>query len=202
MTGKRQHYIPRLLQRGFLHDPNEEAERTWLHRRDAEPKLVGIRDVGVEDWFYSRKPDGSKRTLDDAITEFEGDLSATVNALRAMSHQESVNADLAANCVMHLVMRTNHLRNVMSKGFTALVEEIQSLFTDPSRLEKRFGLHSPNLAPHLYESIRDAALKLAPSSIPPALAERLMTILVRENGQELIQNATTSLRSPRIIEMR
>jgi hypothetical protein len=126
MAGKRQHYIPRLLQRGFLHDPKEEAERTWLHRRDTEPKLVGIRDVGVEDWFYSRNPDGLKPTLDEAITEFEGDLSATVNSFRAMSHKASVDAVLAAECVVHLVMRTNHLRNVMSKGFTSILEEIES----------------------------------------------------------------------------
>ncbi|HEX6010301.1 MAG TPA: hypothetical protein VFY87_00565 [Geminicoccaceae bacterium] len=49
MAGKRQHYVPRLLQRGFLDDPSDEVERTWLHRRGADARLVGIRDVGVED---------------------------------------------------------------------------------------------------------------------------------------------------------
>ena len=53
MAGKRQHYVPRLLQRGFLHDPSEKAERTWLHRRGVDAELVGIRDIGTEDWFYS-----------------------------------------------------------------------------------------------------------------------------------------------------
>jgi hypothetical protein len=33
--------------------------------------LVGIADVGVEDWFYSRKGAPGEVTLDDAITEFE-----------------------------------------------------------------------------------------------------------------------------------
>jgi hypothetical protein len=48
MAGKRQHYVPRLLQRGFLDDPSDEAERTWLHRRGVDARLVGIRDVGGE----------------------------------------------------------------------------------------------------------------------------------------------------------
>src|SRR4051794_11131233 len=55
MAGKRQHYVPKLLQRGFLDGPPGEAERTWLHRRGANARPVGIRDIGVEDWFYSRK---------------------------------------------------------------------------------------------------------------------------------------------------
>ena len=54
MAGKRQHYVPQFLQRGFLHDPLEEAERTWLHRRGAKPRLVGIRDAGVGEYFYSK----------------------------------------------------------------------------------------------------------------------------------------------------
>lgn len=58
MAGKRQHYVPRFLQRGFLaepENPTEESERTWLHRLGAPARRVGIGDVGVEDWFYSRK---------------------------------------------------------------------------------------------------------------------------------------------------
>src|SRR5689334_506416 len=120
MAGKRQHYLPRLLQRGFLHDPAEEAERTWLHRPNTRAKLVGIRDVGVEDWFYSRKSIDHQPTLDDLITDIEGDLSNTIHALRAKSAGAIVNSQLAAHCVVHLVMRTDHLRGLMSKGFSAI----------------------------------------------------------------------------------
>lgn len=47
MAGKRQHYIPRFLQRGFLDVSDSKADRTWLYRRGEKPRLVGIRDVGV-----------------------------------------------------------------------------------------------------------------------------------------------------------
>ncbi|MET4331464.1 hypothetical protein ABIB80_007324 [Bradyrhizobium sp. i1.15.2] len=75
MAGKRQHYVPRLLQRGFLHDPMEEAERTQRHRRGSKPEVVGMADNGVEDRFCSRKsPDGSL-TLDELITDIEQNQS-------------------------------------------------------------------------------------------------------------------------------
>jgi len=51
MSEKRQHYLPQFLQRGFA--SASDRARTWYYRRRAIPKEVGIRDVGVEDYFYS-----------------------------------------------------------------------------------------------------------------------------------------------------
>lgn len=63
MAGRRQHYIPRFLQRGFLAERDTVAERTYLHRRDAQPTLVGIRDVGVGEDFYSKFTGDGRRWL-------------------------------------------------------------------------------------------------------------------------------------------
>ena len=100
MAGKRQHYVPRLLQRGFLHDHAEGAERTWLHRRGVNARLVGTRDVGVEDWFYSRTSPDDQSTLDGLITDVEGDLSATVNGMRGTLPREVVDPSVAARCLL------------------------------------------------------------------------------------------------------
>lgn len=193
MAGKRQHYVPRLLQRGFLHDHAEGAERTWLHRRGVNARLVGIRDVGVEDWFYSRTSPDGQPTLDDLITDVEGDLSATVNGMRGTPPGEVVDPHVAARCVMHLVMRTDHLRRMMSGAATSLTNELQSLFTAPSRLAGLFGLDAPELSQSLMGSIREAALELAPAGVPPSLAERLMSALIRENGDGLVRKATNAM---------
>lgn len=192
MAGKRQHYVPRLLQRGFLHDPAEVAERTWLHRRGAKARLAGIRDVGVEDWFYSRKSRDGQPTLDDLITDLEGDLSATVNGMRRVPPGGSVDPSLAAHCVVHLVMRTDHLRQIMSGAATSLTDEIQSLFTDPSRLASMFGLSAPELSQSVTEAVREAALELAPTGVPPSFTERLVSALIRENGDDLVRNAAAA----------
>src|SRR5437667_11036793 len=66
MSGKRQHYLPQFLQRGFA--SATDRTRTWYYRRTAIPKDVGIRYVGVEDYFYS---DSLDTTLDTSITALE-----------------------------------------------------------------------------------------------------------------------------------
>src|SRR5690349_21399368 len=125
MAGKRQHYVPRLLQRGFLDDPTAEAERTWLHRVACPAKLVGIRDVGVEDWFYSKKGLLGEKTLDDAITDFEGGLAKDVASLREAHPQCVVECRFAAKTVTHLVMRTAHLRQTIVTGMTSIASELE-----------------------------------------------------------------------------
>ncbi|MET4117842.1 hypothetical protein ABIB85_004474 [Bradyrhizobium sp. JR1.5] len=75
MAGKRQHYVPRLFQRGFLHDPTKEADRTELHRRGSKAGVVGIADHAVEDWFCSRKSLDDSLTLDELIRDIEQDQS-------------------------------------------------------------------------------------------------------------------------------
>jgi hypothetical protein len=193
MAGKRQHYVPRLLQRGFLANSSDEAERTWLHRRGVDARLVGIRDVGVEDWFYSRKSLDGTPTLDDAITDIEHDLGASVGALRACSPGSTINAGEAARTVVHLVMRTGHLRGVMSTGMTSITDEIESLFTDPKRLGGMIGLTKPALAAIVSDAIRDSAAELVPVGIPAALSERLMAFELRELGEQLVEQAVAML---------
>lgn len=195
MAGKRQHYLPLLLQRGFLDNPFDEAEMTWLYRRGANPRLVGIRDVGVEDWFYSRKSLDGTPTLDDAITDLERDLGPFVGALRASAPGSAIDSLEAARTVVHLVMRTAHLRRVMSAGTTRIVDEIGSMFTDPARLSRMVGLTKPALASVVTDAIRDSAAELVPAGIPAAFSERLISFQLRESGDRLITQAITVLGS-------
>ena len=193
MAGKRQHYIPQLLQRGFLAEPFKEAERTWLHRRGTKARLVGIRDIGVEDWFYSRKATDGLPTLDDAITDYERDLSKSVRVLREAPFGSPSDTHLAAETVVHLVMRTAHLRGVMSAGMTSVVREIEALFTDPARLGGMMGLTGPALAGAVTDAIRSTAADLVPGGIPSAFSERLLTAMLRELGDQLVEQAVAML---------
>lgn len=193
MAGKRQHYVPRLLQRGFLAAASDEAERTWLHRRGMDARLVGIGDVGVEEWFYSRQSTDGGPTLDEAITDYERDLSKSVRSLRATAPGTAITAPTAAETVVHLVMRTAHLRSVISTGMTRAFSEIEALFTDPVRLGHMLGLSSPALAAAVTDAIRESAAKLVPAGIPSGFSERLMAFMLRELGDQLVAQTVTSL---------
>ncbi len=123
MAGKRQHYIPRFLQRGFLYpDPVADAgERIWQYRKGAVPLLVGIRDAGVEDWFYSRKSVDGSLTLDDLITKAERPFLMPLAELRSQPLRAPVDPDLAARLVVHLVMRTNSVRRFFTQGANRII---------------------------------------------------------------------------------
>lgn len=203
MAGKRQHYVPRFLQRGFLSEPNgsgDGAERTWLHRQGSPARLVGIADVGVADWFYSRKGAPGEVTLDDAITEFEKSFSRGVKELRLSAPGTVIDSEHAARTVTHLVMRTAHLRKTLSSGVAGLFQEIDGLFTDPTRLAGMLGSAGPALASSVTKAIRDSAQKLVPAGIPAAFSERLLTFVVRERGEELASQVAAML-SPLLPEL-
>lgn len=191
MAGKRQHYVPRLLQRGFLAEL--DGERTWLHRAGRPARLVGIKDVGTEDWFYSRKRAPGELTLDDAITAFEQDLGKDVAILRATPAGTSIEPDLAARITVHLVMRTAHLRQTIEHGIDGITSGIVSLFSDPMRLGAMMGFDSPMLASAVTDAVRNTAQDLVPRGFPAPLSERLLSFFMREHGGELAAQAVATL---------
>jgi hypothetical protein len=195
MAGKRQHYVPRLLQRGFLlHSMDDsDAERTWLHRRGVAPRPVSINDIGVEEWFYSRKSADGSPTLDDHITDLEDELGPTVASFREAQPRTIIDAAEAAACVVHLVMRTKHLRSMLDDGMNTIINDVGALFSDPGRLGQIFGFVGQELSPSITNGIRNAALDLAGQGVPPSLSERLMTILVRENQDLIVANVTSDM---------
>jgi hypothetical protein len=115
VAGKRQHYLPVFLQTGFASSPN--GRRTWLYRKNAEAKEVGIRDVGSEEYFYG---DASDTTLDDEITEAETtEYSNLVHQLRQNVRPENTPVRLA-KFIAHLEVRSRNLR----AGFGETVEKL------------------------------------------------------------------------------
>ncbi len=50
MSGKRQHYIPRFLQRGFLMG-NSKKENTYMYLNGGAQRPSNINNVGVEGFF-------------------------------------------------------------------------------------------------------------------------------------------------------
>lgn len=193
MAGKRQHYVPRLLQRGFLHDRSGNVERTWLHRRVANAQLVSIRDVGVENWFYSRKALDGSPTLDDLITDLESDLAQDINALRACELGTSIDGRKAARTVVHLVLRTAHLRQIFSAGTAHVLEKVEWLFSDPTRVRAMIGLDGLSPSPIASDAIRIAAAKVAEIGVPHAFSERFFLQVLREFGDDLLDRLTPDL---------
>ncbi|SPC18466.1 hypothetical protein [Cupriavidus taiwanensis] len=185
MAGKRQHYIPRFLQRGFLAERTGDAERTWLHRRGTTARLVGIRDVGVGEFFYSKLPDAGENALDDLITSLECDIHTDLQGLQQAPRGDVVDSRIPARITTHLTLRTAHVRSIFQQGAAQLLDQISALTTDSDQLRELIGLDSVGMRPIL-DAI-DEELKSSPLGglLPRPFARRVTAFLLRESFNEV-----------------
>ncbi len=202
MAGKRQHYIPRFLQRGFLDASDSKADRTWLYRRGTKPRLVGIRDVGVGEYFYSKLSSDGIKTLDDLITESERDLDADLIIIRSAPVGQPINAEIAARLVVHLAIRTNHVRSTFSQGAEKIVDEMAELVLDTVKMRGLLGIDVPTSIKKIATPMSDAfdALYLEKYPLPTALTKRMLSFYVRELFDSFYQEVQTDL-SQKIVEV-
>ncbi|PXX28030.1 MULTISPECIES: hypothetical protein [Burkholderia] len=193
MAGKRQHYVPRFLQRGFLNDPLDEAQRTWLHRRGAKERLVGIRDVGVGEYFYSKLSTDGTATLDDLITEVEGDLDRELSILKGAQLGERIDPCVAARLTAHLMMRTAHVRSVFELGATLIIDSARSLYGDPSSARSQLGVDGVGTA---FEKEMESALEARSTAalpVPRPLVRRMTSFLARERFDALHEELASTI---------
>ena len=186
MAGKRQHYIPQFLQRGFLADHHDDAERTWLHRRGAPAKLVGIRDVGVSEYFYSKLSISGEPTLDDRITDAESQIIGDLNSIRTATKGVEIDSSVAARLVAHLTFRTAHVRSTLSQGAMLVLDEVASYVGSNDRMREELGIDGDNS--RKFGAALDQALSSASNGMqnwPKELAKRISTFFVRERFDEL-----------------
>ncbi|MGM9482962.1 DUF4238 domain-containing protein [Roseateles sp. NT4] len=181
MAGKRQHYVPRFLQRGFLVTPPEAVEKTWLHRHGRKARSVSIRDVGVSEYFYSKLAEGNTATLDNLITDIEGGLNAELSAIRNASEGALLDPRTAARLTAHLALRTAHLRSVFEQGVGALIDELIQLVSDGGRMRDLLSIDKNGFS-GARDALFDEARKGFPQfdEIPPRLLDRLFAYLIRE----------------------
>lgn len=189
MAGRRQHYIPRFLQRGFLAACLDGKERTWLHRRGAAPKLVGISDVGVSEYFYSRPSNDGVRTLDDRITEIESSILVDLENLKTAKVGIEVDSRVAARLVAHLTFRTAHVRSTFTQGAMLALNHVAAHVSDNENMRKELGVDGvPPGKERL--SVVDMALSAMPDAVaalPSELSRRLVSFYVRERFDELYE---------------
>lgn len=125
MAGKRQHFIPQFLQKGFASHVVGAQVFTWVYRKGIKPFNPNIKNVGVEGYFYSESDD---QKLDEAITASEESFSFIVSSLRSGKPIESINFELLIQLIAHLEVRTRHIRqSFLTTGDNILNEFLRFL---------------------------------------------------------------------------
>ena len=181
MAGKRQHFIPRFLQEGFVDSTKRGKKSTWVFRHDTQPFNTNIANVGVEGKFYTSDQD---TTVDDAITKAENDFSALLNEIRAESNSALLDSNLP-RLIAHLEIRTRNLReNLLQVG-----EFLVSQFVDFMSNEEMFSSWLKSTIYDRPSIIREGFEQhVKEHNLPEFFIEPLMMIATRAGPDLIDQN--------------
>lgn len=140
MAGKKQHYIPQFLQRGFGLKKGK-ITRVWKCEKSKDCRYESTIGVASERFFYSDLLDAA---LDDKITDLEGDVySPLVGKLRSGKIDDCDVVDIA-EMLAHFEVRTKHLRLSACLVSTEFEHAFFQSLKTPSALKKIIETLSKN----------------------------------------------------------
>lgn len=197
MAGKRQHYIPKFLQRQFLarNHPPEKGECVWWHFRGRAPKPLEISNIGVEEYFYSRLRRDGVPTLDDRITAQESGIQNDLAVALGAPSGAPMEPALAARLVAHFVLRTAFTRAILTDAATEVVHGVVAAVGTVEGSRAHLGIDAIAMSPHLKGIVASVTeeLQKANPSIPPRFAERFLRYLIRERYDEMMSDLDVTM---------
>lgn len=184
MSGRKQHYIPQNLLRGFQ-DPNSgKMPQVFVFRKGVESYKSSIADVAAQRDFYSGLSDSGKKTLDDHITTYEYRLASFLQQLRAAPANTVLAPSLAAEVVGHLTFRAAFVRDLLTVGVQEFAEHATAFFSNTEAVRKYLGIDREEPLAILNEEL-DKAIDLLESSLPEGVPrhflKRVLLVWIREN---------------------
>lgn len=131
MSGKKQHFIPRSLLRGFAAE-TRKGHRLWVHHRERGVFEANVQDAAAARFFYSELlTEGAPETLDDRITAYESRLAEHLQMLRASPEGMVADDDVAREVVAHLVFRTEATRDLVGEAMLT-TQRLKAWMTTPA----------------------------------------------------------------------
>ena len=198
-TGRKRHYIPQFLQRGFAisRKVSKSSQEIWRFGAGQSPSRLRIKDTGFEDFFYADQ-------ADEEISKSETDFSESVHGIRSRPPGESIDSRTAAAVVSHFAVRTAHVRSSLLGLMNQMVDGAKDFFANYANVAALLGLDGDepsDLFNELVAAEVDKNPGLAVLGIPPSLFARVLFLHLKENPMEIrewlgvVPNAIKQLRS-------
>jgi len=185
VAGKKQHYIPRAVLRGFL-IPDARTPQVWVFRRDRAFRSA-IDDAASSNYFYSELSADGAETLDDVMTRHEnGQLNDDLNILGA-APAGPVDTEVAARVLSHLTIRGGHVRGVFRSAASMLAAAVEGLFGSPEAISALVGADGPLPGDRFRDRLREALPDDHPVmalGVPREVMENVGFMLLRENASD------------------
>ncbi len=130
MSGKRQHYIPQFLQRGFAFGGSSKSPQAWVYPKNRETYRSGINNIGIEAFFYT---ENATAEADDLITQRETLYAPLVEKLRN-AVPGPVFDPLISEFIASLETRTKNIRECFLQTSNTLTSQLFEFICDPTKL--------------------------------------------------------------------
>lgn len=158
MAGTNQHHIPQFLQKGFA-ETHKKQPQIRAYRIGTEPFVTSTRNVGATRNFYGKPGEGS---LDDAITQLEGNLGQFLNNVRGAKAIKEEDRARPAQLIKHLWSRSANIRSSMQ----ILTERLCSAFKEAAATPASFWEMLGQSDEERHTRIEELAVKEAQSQFP------------------------------------
>lgn len=131
MSGKKQHFIPQCLLRGFAAQ-TRGVHRLWVHHRDRGTFEANVQDVAASRFFYSGpRAESEPQTLDDQITAYETRLADLLKSLKDAPEGQLSYGNEAREVVAHLAFRTEATRDLVGEAMLT-TQRLKTWMTTPA----------------------------------------------------------------------
>ncbi len=198
MSGRKQHYIPQVVQRGFEASRSGTRSQVFVFRKGRAPYLTSTEGAAAERDFYSKPQGDEEGALDDMITEFEGDHLAPILQELRSAKGGAVDPELAAVVVAHLAFRTAHVRDSFATMTDDALAQFKSILEDCGALRRFAGVESLRSNSTIAAAVRDELSKLGSDALPEKarkFLERVIVFRLRERFDDLVGHANPEMRA-------
>lgn len=181
MSGRKQHFIPQLVQRGFAASKGKKSTQVYVFPRDRPRYITATEGVAAQRDFYS--PPSDEESLDDKITHYEGSVLAPAIAALREGEPGPIDSNAAAAVVVHLSVRSAFLRGTFSTATEELLNQMVKALGSEDETRSLLGLDSLSPDSTMVKGIDEELRKVLPEGVGDA-EQAFFAKLVHFRGRE------------------
>lgn len=155
MSGRKHHFIPRMLLRAFG-QPKGKSTQVRVMRHGDNSFVSSIEGVAAERDFYALfNHELPETALDDQITDFENFLDTDLKKLLSAQIGEFTDAKCAARVVCHLAIRNNHFRRAVSDAAFKIFDKFIATLSREDSAKSALGFNGATPSPSLSKILKE-----------------------------------------------
>ena len=181
MSGRKQHYIPQLLLRGFCSREQTKPFHAWVFTKDGKSYESNIDSIGAERDFYVFDED---LNADDHITSLEPEFGKLIAILRS-GGIDSVEKSEIVRLIIHIQARARWFRSTFTSSSTMLMNRILEYVRSEAFIDGIINSMLEGENPYLHKGLEKVHQELSMSGISREAFGALVSVFIAKNRDAL-----------------